>query len=52
MIVVPVSTHYPHGYCLRVVGARVTSPPGAAAVDIDNRATATAVSVSLTAGRC
>ena len=29
VIVVPVSTHYPHGYCARASGARITSRPGA-----------------------
>jgi endoglycosylceramidase len=52
VVVVPLSTHYPHGYCLRVAGARVTSRPGAGVVDIENGTTATSVAVSLTAGHC
>lgn len=52
VVEVPLSTHYPHGYCVRVVGARVRSRPGAAIVDIENGPTATTVSVSLTAGTC
>ncbi len=52
VIVVPVSTHYPHGYCARASGARVTSRPGADRVDITNDPAATSVSVSITAGRC
>jgi endoglycosylceramidase len=52
VVVVPVSTHYPHGYCLEVAGARVTSRPGAGVVDIADGTTATTVSVSLTAGHC
>ncbi len=52
VIVVPVSTHYRQGYCLRVTGARVTSKPGAAHVDIANGPTSTAVTVSVTANPC
>ncbi len=52
VIVVPVSTHYPHGYCLRVSGARNTSRPGATHIDLENGATATEVAVSVTAGTC
>ncbi|MGH9080237.1 MAG: cellulase family glycosylhydrolase [Acidimicrobiales bacterium] len=52
VIVVPVSTHYPHGYCIRAVGARVSSRPGAVHLDIENGTTATAVTVSVTAGSC
>jgi hypothetical protein len=47
-----VSTHYPHGYCLRVSGARVTSRAGATHVDIENGTAATTVTVSVTAGSC
>ncbi len=52
VIVVPVSTHYPHGYCARVVGARTTSPPGATHIDIANGPTVATVTVSVTAGSC
>jgi endoglycosylceramidase len=52
VIVVPVSTHYPHGYCARVVGARVTSRAGASRLDLENNARATTVTVSVTPGRC
>lgn len=52
VIVVPASTHYPHGYCLRVEGARVTSRPDATRVDIENGPTAADASVSLTPGSC
>jgi endoglycosylceramidase len=51
VIVVPVSTHYPNGYCPRVSGGRVTSPADAPRLDVVNGASAT-VSVLLTAGRC
>jgi len=52
VIVVPVSTHYPHGYCLRVTGARVTSRHGASRVDIKNGRVADTVDVSVSRGSC
>ena len=52
VIVVPTSTHYPHGYCLRVSGAQATSPPGAPRIDIENGPTTEPVTVSVTAGSC
>jgi endoglycosylceramidase len=52
VIVVPVSTHYPHGYCLRVEGARLTSRPDATRADIENGPKPADVSVSLTPGSC
>ncbi len=52
VIVVPVSTHYRAGYCPRVTGAQVTSPPGASRIDIVNGKSAAAVTISVTAGRC
>ena len=52
VIVVPVSTHYPHGYCARVSGAHVTSRPGADRVDLANGSAAGNVTVSITAGSC
>ena len=52
VIVVPVSTHYRRGYCLRVTGARVTSTPGATHVDIANGTTSTAVTVSVAPNPC
>jgi endoglycosylceramidase len=52
VIVVPVSTHYPHGYCVRASGARVTSHPGATRIDLVNGTTADDVTVTLTAGSC
>ena len=52
VIVVPVSTHYPHGYCVRASGARVTSRPDATRIDLVNGATAGDVTVSVTAGPC
>jgi endoglycosylceramidase len=52
VIVVPVSTHYPHGYCLHVSGARATSRPDATRIDIENGKSAAPVVVSLTPGAC
>ncbi len=52
VIVVPVSTHYPHGYCLRTSGARATSRPDATRIDVENRSRATPVVVSVTRGSC
>jgi endoglycosylceramidase len=52
VIVIPVSTHYPHGYCLRTTGAGATSRPDANRVDIENGARAASVVVSVTRGAC
>ncbi|HUI04112.1 MAG TPA: cellulase family glycosylhydrolase [Acidimicrobiales bacterium] len=53
VIVVPLATHYPAGYCARVSGgARITSPPGAADIDVHNGATASTVTVTVAAGHC
>ena len=38
VIVVPVVEHYPHGYCLRVSGGRVTSRRGTSQIDVENKA--------------
>jgi endoglycosylceramidase len=51
VIVVPESTHYPHGYCVQVSGAHNLSRPDAARIDLVST-TATVVSVSLAAGSC
>jgi endoglycosylceramidase len=52
VIVVPVSTHYPHGYCLRTSGARATSRPDATRIDVENGSRAASVVVSVTRGAC
>ena len=52
VIVVPVATHYPRGYCLRVSGARAISRPDATRIDIENGKDAASVVVSVTQGRC
>jgi endoglycosylceramidase len=51
VVVVPVSTHYPNGYCAEVTGGRITSAPQASRLDVVNGASAN-VSVTLTSGRC
>lgn len=52
VVFVPLSVHYPHGYCTTVTGGHVTSPRGAQHVDIVNDSGAKTVSVSITAGAC
>ncbi len=52
VIVVPEPAHYPHGYCLRVAGARVTSRPEATRIDVAGGPSADDVDVSVTAGSC
>ncbi|MGD0391777.1 MAG: cellulase family glycosylhydrolase [Acidimicrobiales bacterium] len=52
VIVVPESIHYPHGYCVRATGARVTSRPDVTRVDVVGPARANDVTVSITAGSC
>lgn len=51
VIVVAESTHYPHGYCVRVSGAHNLSHQDATRIDLVST-TATVVAVSLTAGSC
>ncbi|HYA69221.1 MAG TPA: cellulase family glycosylhydrolase, partial [Acidimicrobiales bacterium] len=52
VIFVPVSTHYPDGYCATAKGARIVSSPNATYLDVENGARAAEVTVSVTAGRC
>jgi endoglycosylceramidase len=51
VVVVPVSTHYPNGYCAKVSGGRITSAPDASRLLVAN-GTAAEVTVTLSAGRC
>jgi endoglycosylceramidase len=51
VIVVPVSTHYPKGYCAKASGGRITSGSGSSRLDVAN-GSAAVVTVTLTAGRC
>ena len=52
VIFVPVATHYPHGYCARVTGARITSRPGATHLDVVNGTASATVTVEVTVGAC
>jgi endoglycosylceramidase len=52
VVFVPVSVHYPHGYCATVTGGTIVSPAGAAELDVMNGAGARSVTVSIAAGPC
>ena len=52
VVFVPISTHYPHGYCARATGGTIVSKPTAGIIDIVNQPNATTVTVSVTSGRC
>jgi endoglycosylceramidase len=52
VIFVPVSMHYPDGYCAKVTGANVVSKPDSDHLDIQNEPGATTVTVSVTQGTC
>jgi len=52
VIFVPVSTHYPRGYCASVTGARITSVPGAPHLDVENGPGDGVVTVSIAPGSC
>jgi endoglycosylceramidase len=52
VIFVPVALHYPDGYCARASGARITSAPGAADVDVRNGQKAADVTVTIAPGHC
>ena len=52
VIFVPVSRHYPHGYCTKVTGGRVTSAVGATRLVVTNDPSATTVDVMVTSGAC
>jgi endoglycosylceramidase len=52
VVSLPLAEHYPGGYCVQASGASVTSPPGAAQVDLENGTTTTDASVTVAPGRC
>ncbi len=52
IIFVPTEVHYPHGYCARVSGARVTSAPGSDLLRVQNDSAGHRVTVAVTRGRC
>jgi endoglycosylceramidase len=51
VVVVPTKIHYPDGYCARVSGARVVSPPTARLLRLENAGRAV-VRLSVVPGRC
>lgn len=52
VIFVPLSMHYPGGYCAIVNGGRISSAAGSQYLDIQGPAKASIVSVTVTAGTC
>jgi endoglycosylceramidase len=52
VVFVPTSLHYLRGYCAQTTGGRVVSPRGSDLLEIDNRAAARRVTVTVTPGRC
>ena len=52
VIFVPVSRHYPDGYCTKVTGGRATSSAGATRLVVTNDSSASTVDVTVTPGAC
>jgi endoglycosylceramidase len=52
VIAIQRSTHYQPGYCARVTGGRVSSPPDATTLDVMNAPDASTVLVTVVPGRC
>jgi endoglycosylceramidase len=52
VVFVPTELHYPHGYCARVTGARVTSAPGSDLLELQNAKSGNRVTVEVTRGTC
>jgi len=52
VIFVPTEIHYPHGYCARASGAKVTSGPGSDALKVQNAKSGHRVTVVVTPGDC
>lgn len=52
VVFVPVSLHYPHGYCAAASGARLTSPTGAERLTLSNLRGFTQVSLTVSPGAC
>ncbi len=52
VIFVPTEVHYPHGYCARASGAKVTSAPGSDLLKVQNERTGHRVKVLVTPGDC
>lgn len=52
VIFVPVSRHYPGGYCTKVTGGRATSAAGTSRLVVTNDPSASTVGVTITPGSC
>ncbi|MGO9854186.1 MAG: cellulase family glycosylhydrolase [Acidimicrobiales bacterium] len=52
VIFVPTAIHYPHGYCARTSGGRVTSAPGSDLLQVRNARSGHRVTVVVTPGGC
>jgi endoglycosylceramidase len=52
VVFVPTQVHYPHGYCARVSGARITSAEGSDLLLVHNRRTGHRVTVRIRPGDC
>jgi endoglycosylceramidase len=52
VIFVPTEIHYPHGYCARASGAKVTSAPGSDHLKVQNDRSGHQVRVVATPGAC
>jgi len=52
VIFVPVSRHYPNGYCARVIGGKVASAAGAARLVVTDDPSAATVVVTVAPGAC
>ena len=52
VIFVPTEIHYPHGYCARTSGAKVTSAPGSDHLKVQNDRSGHQVRVVVTPGAC
>jgi endoglycosylceramidase len=52
VVFVPTSVHYRRGYCAHAAGGRIVSGRGSDLLEVDNRASAHQVTVTVTAGRC
>jgi endoglycosylceramidase len=52
VIFVPVSRHYPDGYCTKVTGGRAKSAAGATLLVVTNDPSASTVEVTVTSGAC
>ena len=52
LIFLPTEVHYPHGYCARTTGARVTSARGSDLLRVANARSGHRVTVEVTPGSC